>query len=87
MKEFSLIHNDGNEYPELPSGLILVFGIKRQAIVFTDYEGNADRPQPSGIRDDWFPLGKDFDSIMAWHGERKSSAFGNIVKINWKRNR
>jgi len=87
MKEFSLIANDGNEYPDMPTGLVLVFGIQRQAIAFTDYDGNADRSQPQNVDGEWFPLARDFDSLMAWHGQRKSGKVSGcgLGKINWKK--
>lgn len=87
MKEFSLVVNDGNSHPELPAGLILVFGNRRGAVVYTDYDGKTNRPQPEGIEGEWFPLAKDFDSVMAWHGERKTVK--NVVhgKVNWRKRR
>jgi len=88
MKEFSLVKNDGNIYPEFPPGFVLVFGNKRDdAIVFTDYDGKSDRQKPKDIEGEWFPLSIDFDSIMAWHGERRKEHSKDYGKIKWKKDR
>jgi len=85
MKEFSLVANDGNQFPELPAGLVLTFGNKRGALVYADYDGNADRPQPNDVRSDWFPLTRDFDTTMAWHGERKKQNGKECGRIIWRK--
>lgn len=88
MKEFSLVENDGNKYPELPQGLVLAYGNKRDDVVaFTDYDGKTDRSQPGNVSGEWFPLGVDTDSIMAWHGERKKERNVYYGKVIWKKER
>jgi len=84
MKYFSLIENDGGT-PDLPRGLIVVFGYKKDAVACTDYDGLADRPVPETVDGEWFPLSTDFDSIMAWHGERKNNGHQTLVRIHWKK--
>jgi len=84
MKNFSLVRNDGYQYPEAPQGIIVVFGNKRDALAYTDYDGRASvfRPQ---VDSDWFPLSREFDSVMAWHGERKKINGKEHVQIKWRK--
>lgn len=83
MKEFTLFENKG-EFQDQPDGLLVIFGKKVPAVAYLDYDGNSDRPLPDGVNGEWFPLAKEFDSIMAWHGQRRPEK-GNreSVKINW----
>lgn len=85
MKEFTLIKNDG-QYLDLPQGFVVVFGNKRPTVAYLDYDGNTDRPVPDGVKGDWFPLSRDFDSINAWHGSRRPArANTEEVKIKWRK--
>lgn len=84
-KDFSLIYNNGKYLPEMPRGYVAVYGFKKNAVAYLDYDGNTDRIHPSGDKIEWAYLNTDRDSIMAWHGERqKSKGKPNSVKINWK---
>ena len=83
MREFSLVSNDGEQFPDFPQGLVLVFGSHRSAVAYLDYDGNADRSQPREVRTEWANLGTDFDSIMAWHGETKQERNQWYGKIKW----
>ena len=86
MKQFSLVKNDRGQFPELPQGLAVVYGYKRNAITNMDYDGNAKDPAPKDVENEWFPLSRDFDSTMAWHGGRKREGAENFerVQILWK---
>ena len=86
MKNFSLVNNNGS-YPELPQGLIVMFGYKRDAIAYMDYDGKADRDTPANVQGEWFPLSTDFDSVMAWHGKRRRQGYREYVLVQWKRNK
>jgi hypothetical protein len=86
MKQFSLVKNDRGQFPELPQGFVVVYDYKHNAIANIDYNGVANGSAPRGIKQEWFPLSRDFDSTMAWHGERKykDSQLFEYVKVIWK---
>jgi len=84
---FSLVRNNGRLFPELRTGDVVVFGNHRDAFARCDYDGNMNRPFPGNKPTEslWLPLGKDFDSIMAWHGKRKREGHSELVEVNWKK--
>jgi len=84
MKEFSLVNNKDNYFTSVPDGLVIVYGYVRNAVAYLDYDGNADRPIPGGIDDECFPLARDRDSVMAWHGQRKWAGNIELVPVSWK---
>jgi len=72
MREFSLVASSGTDIPGVPYGApILVYGNFSNAMAYSNYDGKMDRDCPESTTGEWFPLGVDRDSIMAWHGERK----------------
>ena len=83
---FSLVFNDGNIFPELPCGEVLIYGKHYQTSAKCDYEGNMNIP-PSRIKREekerWVYLATDKDSIFAWHGERKKDGHYCFGKVNW----
>jgi len=85
MKEFSLVKNEANMFPEVADKYVVAFGFYRNAVAYLDYDGNADRDTPAETNGEWFALSRDFDSVMAWHGERRKKGVGEQVKIHWKK--
>ena len=85
---FSLVQNDGHLFPDLPAGVVAVFGEHQKAFAKADYDGNLNIPNPK-TKDDaleqWVYLSKDFDSIHAWHGQRRKDKHNRLVLINWRR--
>jgi hypothetical protein len=84
---FSLVRNDGRMFPELRKGDVVVFGNHRRSFAQCDYEGNMNRTYPGNkpTTERWLPLGKDQDSIMAWHGDRKKDGHVEMVRVDWSK--
>lgn len=85
MYAFSLVRNNGRLFPELRAGDVVVFGDHHRAFAKCDYNGNMNRPYPGNKPTEslWLPLGRDFDSVMAWHGERRKDSHVEEVKVDW----
>lgn len=62
----------------------MVFGYEKNAVAYTDYEGVADCSTPANVQGEWFPLSTDFDSVMAWHGERRKQGRHEFVRVKWQ---
>lgn len=82
---FSLVKNNGRLFPELLVGDVVVFGDHPRAFAKCDCDGNMNRPYPGNkpFSSVWLPLGKDRDSVYAWHGERKRNGYTEMVKVDW----
>ena len=84
---FSLVRNNGRLFPELRIGDVVVFGDHPRAFAKCDFDGNMNRPYPGNKSTSnlWLPLARDFDSVMAWHGERKKDGHVERVKVDWSK--
>ena len=72
---FSLVRNKNDLFLTLPQDAdVLVYGRHPKAYAKCDYEGNTNvslRPNRPHETTRWLFLGKDFDSVMAFHGPRE----------------
>ena len=83
---FSLVYNDGNTFPELPRGEVLIYGRHHKTFAKCNYDGdmNISHPYARGDEiDGWLYLATDRDSIMAWHGPRKKEGYYCKGRVSW----
>jgi hypothetical protein len=83
--DFSIVYNDGNTFPELRVGDVVVYGNYRRALAKCNYEGELNKDLfNQNEKSIWLPLGKDIDSVMAWHGKRKYEGGVQMVNVFFK---